>query len=524
MTNLASAFLSSAAAVAELGGNAAGISELDDVLLMAGQKAYVSHQRHMETYGAWIAGEIARRSTRELGFSGLAKREGFPTPEALIQSVTGGSIGEASKLVKVGVMMAEVEEAAAVDAAVKAAAEAATALLDDPDVDVPFDPITLVVVSPDAGWQAPIVSAVADGSLSVDQAESIRKGLGVVDNAITGDMLRAAVEELLTETARGNANRMYRRARELRDALDIDGVAAREKERRDLQFITARLRDDGMVTGSYAFANEDGALWFAAYNQALSPRLGGPRMVDTEQRARDEAITNDPRSRGQIAADIFVGLLRLGIDADPGVILGTRHPSVRVIVEEKVLVARAADPDSVGTGRIEGMIDAISLATIERALCDTGVIGIKFDQDGQCVDLGRDQRLFSSRQKAAMAVRDGGCMAPHCDRPPSFTEAHHIVFWKRDKGKTDIADGILLCRYHHMLFHNNGWEVLRDGGTYCLKPPKSIDARQRLIPMPSKNPTIRAISQANRRAWGLPASAPHESEPSADPPTPAAAA
>jgi hypothetical protein len=126
------------------------------------------------------------------------------------------------------------------------------------------------------------------------------------------------------------------------------------------------------------------------------------------------------------------------------------------------------------------------MATVERLICDSGVIGIVFDDDGQCMNVGRTQRLFTQRQRVALAVRDGGCRFGDCDRPPSWCEAHHIEHWHRDHGKTDVADGILLCRRHHLLVHNNKWEITRDADGYWLTPPRDVDPMQARIPMPTK--------------------------------------
>ncbi|MGB3909892.1 MAG: hypothetical protein WBL06_05425, partial [Pseudolysinimonas sp.] len=41
--------------------------------------------------------------------------------------------------------------------------------------------------------------------------------------------------------------------------------------------------------------------------------------------------------------------------------------------------------------------------------------------------------------------------------------AHHANHWAHG-GRTDIADGILLCRHHHMLLHNNHWKIHRPPG------------------------------------------------------------
>ena len=56
--------------------------------------------------------------------------------------------------------------------------------------------------------------------------------------------------------------------------------------------------------------------------------------------------------------------------------------------------------------------------------------------------------------------------------PASYCEAHHIDHVATENGRTDIDRGILLCRFHHMQLHNNGWKIIRDGhGAFILVPP-----------------------------------------------------
>src|SRR5690606_13676877 len=131
-----------------------------------------------------------------------------------------------------------------------------------------------------------------------------------------------------------------------------------------------------------------------------------------------------------------------------------------------------------GHGRIEGHPEPVSIDTVERHTCDSGTIDITFDTNGQAIDVGREQRLFTHRQRIALAARDGGCMAPGCERPPSWTEAHHIKHWNRDHGKTDLDNGILLCRHHHLLFHDHAWEIIRRDHEFWLIPPTHIDPHQ----------------------------------------------
>ena len=113
-------------------------------------------------------------------------------------------------------------------------------------------------------------------------------------------------------------------------------------------------------------------------------------------------------------------------------------------------------------------------AAMYRSMRWWGTVAVVFDEHGQPLDVGREQRLFTQRQRIALAERDGGCGWTACERPPSWCEAHHIQHWARDGGRTDVADGILLCRHHHVLLHDHHWEIERrgpGGSEYWLIPP-----------------------------------------------------
>lgn len=97
------------------------------------------------------------------------------------------------------------------------------------------------------------------------------------------------------------------------------------------------------------------------------------------------------------------------------------------------------------------------------------------------IDVGRSSRLFTRRQRVALAARDGGCRFEGCDRPPSWTEAHHIEWWSRG-GATSIDNGILLCRHHHLLVHDHGWNIRPDphperpgSNGWLIDPPPALE-------------------------------------------------
>ena len=335
--------------------------------------------------------------------------------------------------------------------------------------------------APPVPWHASIAHAVTDGRVSIAQADAIRAGLGVPTDAVTPEALGEAARELLPDAATLTTGQLHRRARQLRDDLDDTEVANRERMQLEQQHLKAWKRPDGMIEGRFLYAPEPGAFLLSVLDELTHPRRGGPRFVKEEDRARIDSIARDPRPTERIAADGFLELLRIGADADADRVFGSRRPAVRVIVTKETLDSEQdrGEGQSNRRGRGHGIIqdtgEAVSISTIHREICATGTIAVVLDDDGQCVNVGREQRLFTTRQRVGLAVRDGGCIWPGCDRPPSWCGAHHINQWKRDHGNTDIAEGVLLCKHHHLLLHNNGWNITRAGGAYTLVPPRSID-------------------------------------------------
>jgi hypothetical protein len=89
----------------------------------------------------------------------------------------------------------------------------------------------------------------------------------------------------------------------------------------------------------------------------------------------------------------------------------------------------------------------------------------------QPLEVGRTTRVIQPAQRAALAVRDGGCVFPDCARPLAWCEAHHLRHWLHG-GPTDLANLALLCRAHHRAVHEGGWRLQRDpDGRLTATPP-----------------------------------------------------
>jgi len=446
------------------------LTALDDAPLSAVVGAAARLRAAADAVMTAGAGIVAKRSARALGLSGLAQRQGHRTPVAMVQSLTGSTRADAARQVRLGAAMGEADAAARLERDVA-----------DGESTAPSTP-------PAPPWFDIITQAVATHRITSEAGAALLRGLGEPNERVDADALRAAAGDLLREAKTANVDELAKHARWARDRLDPIGVAERTSERYDARSWRFGRNARGMRTAFVEFDDESGEFMDALVGAAMRPRRGGPRFVAADEQARARALLDDPRTNDQLVFDLLMDTLRVGAQADPTVAFGSRQPGVRYVITEEQSQDVGESGATVGTGYFEDSGEAVSGAVIERAICDVGVRPITVDQNGKPLDVGRDQRLFTSRQRVALAIRDGGCLWPGCDRPPSYTEAHHINHWFAHKGRSDTPDGVLLCRHHHMLLHDNKWRIMREGSVYRLIPPPSIDAEQRPILLHSKSP------------------------------------
>lgn len=444
----------------------AAVEALADAELLDAAVLVAQISRQLDVVTARCAGQIARRSRRELGDAGLAAQQGHLNAESLLRDLTRSTFNDASRRIRVGMMLGDAQAA-------RDLGETST-----------FDAIA---------------AGLLDGDLALEAADGVLRALAPVADDVDREALRAATETLAREGATCNADELGKMARGTRDTLDRLGVRDREERLRERRSLRRTPVIDGLRRVTLLLDPESDAVFSGAIDSAMSPRLGGPRFTDRGDQERAGRLIDDPRSNEQLALDVLIDLLRIGVDRDDGRILGSVKPALRVTISLDDLV-RAVDmhadryglehPEGdTGVAWLEGCSQPVSAATARRILCDAGALPIVLGGNGEPLDLGHSKRFFSYPQRVALANRDGGCRWPGCDRPPSWTEAHHLHPWSTG-GKTDLAEGMLLCRRHHLLLHNNGWRIDRapTAGEFLLTPPATVDPHQTPRPMPAKLP------------------------------------
>ena len=126
----------------------------------------------------------------------------------------------------------------------------------------------------------------------------------------------------------------------------------------------------------------------------------------------------------------------------------------------------------------------VTAVTSRRISCDSTIVKIKEDKNGEPLSIGRRSRSIPPPMRRALRIRDGGCRFPGCTNT-RFVDGHHIKHWA-DGGDTSLDNLVLLCRHHHHLVHEGGFacEKSADGEVYFK------DQRQQPLPNWSELPRV----------------------------------
>src|SRR5947209_5439254 len=176
----------------------------------------------------------------------------------------------------------------------------------------------------------------------------------------------------------------------------------------------------------------------------------------------------DDRERDRRLADALVELAGHRLDMGELPQRAGQRPHLQVTASVETLQGADGAP----AGELEFSAGPIAGATVQRLACDAGVTRVLLGPDSAVVDVGRSRRLPSAATRRALAARDRGCVWPGCERPASWTSAHHLQHWAQG-GNTDMANLVLVCYRHHWKVHEGGWQLVRGEDQAVLAVPPS---------------------------------------------------
>ncbi len=286
--------------------------------------------------------------------------------------------------------------------------------------------------------------AFAAGEIGYQHAAAIAWAIHEV-----GPEAAARSESVLVESARVlDPARLRLVTRHVRHCVDPDGALRDANKAYDRRAFYLSESLDGVFHVDGILDAEGGAVLRTALN-ALMPGESG-----------------EPRPAAQRRADALVELARQRLDQGDLPEVGGQRPHLTITARIETLMGEPESP----AGEME-WASPVPAETVRRLACDASISRVLFDPASQPIDVGRATRTISPALRRALAARDRGCRFPGCDRPPSWTDCHHLTHWP-DGGETNPANVVSLCRRHHHRVHEEGWRLARGdgGGLVAIQP------------------------------------------------------
>jgi hypothetical protein len=250
----------------------------------------------------------------------------------------------------------------------------------------------------------------------------------------------AANEEKLLEMARySTATQLEKICRSFR-RVETENNRDTSSER----YARVRDRGDGTVRFEAVLSPDEAARVMEALRVVRSA-MDGADLCDALLRVVDaalaEPVENATRTVGAGRADVVVHFAPSTLDG-----------------------AHAATLDD-GTH--------VPAETLRRVACDCGLIGVREDERGEVLDVGRKTRSIPAALRRAVMLRHPTCAFPGCAHE-RFIDIHHCEHWI-DGGETKLGNLIPLCTYHHRFLHEGGWRVAMHEGVPRFIEPSGVD-------------------------------------------------
>ena len=249
----------------------------------------------------------------------------------------------------------------------------------------------------------------------------------------------------------------YRRVKRLQDLQTVN----EQHGNRTLNYF---FDDDGSLVIKGRFPAEKGALIIKALEMAMDQQFSagaepGPRPIDKIDEALNDvsAETSDNGDDRGTAyqcepinarrADAMAEIVETYLNNNES--SGSTGDRYQVVVHVSAETSDAHIEDG----------PHLAAETSRRVGCDCSLIGVLENGDGEPLSVGRKTRAIPPAIRRALKFRDRGCRFPGCTNT-RFVDGHHVKHWA-DGGETSLENLVQLCRHHHRLVHEGGFDCKR---------------------------------------------------------------
>jgi len=271
----------------------------------------------------------------------------------------------------------------------------------------------------------------------------------------------------------------YRRCKRLQDLDNANEVY----KNRELYYFHD---EDGSLVIKARFPAEQGALVLKAIDMAMEA-----------QEADVTAETSEPETISARRADALAEIAETYMQTEPVPSSTADRYQVVVHVHPRGTPTAETSSAEAGESHIEDS-PHVTAETSRRIACDCTVVGLLEDGEGEPLSIGRRSRAIPPAMRRALRARDKGCRFPGCTNT-RYIDGHHIKHWA-DGGETSLQNLVQLCRRHHRLVHEGGFDCeRRSNGEFEFRDARSLPISTS-VSLPDIDPRINLYDWFEREA------------------------
>jgi hypothetical protein len=296
---------------------------------------------------------------------------------------------------------------------------------------------------------------VAQATVIVRSIQALPQGVSVVDRGRAEAHLVRAAGEFDHQALKVLGRRVF-------EVIDPDAADLAEGARLEAEeaaaaratYLQLSANPDGSHSGRFKIPALHAAMLTKMLHAFTNP--SHRHSTGADQPAADQPGSGERArvSRPERLGEAFCRLLER-VPADRLPLAGGMSASVVVLLDYDRLLS------GLGTAALDTG-QPISAAAARQLACEAGIVPAVWRRAlgsaSVVLDLGRRTRLHTEAQRTALTIRDRGCSTVGCDRPAAWCHAHHDQPWSQG-GPTSVANGRLLCAFHHGKAHSPGYQT-----------------------------------------------------------------
>ena len=328
-----------------------------------------------------------------------------------------------------------------------------------------------------------VAAAAESGAVLPAQAEAITGVLDALPEDFGADVVARGQELMVGFAATHNSTELRRLSRYLLETLAPETVDEREAARLEREhrlalrnrYLTFTPDHQGSVLLRGSLPVADAEAFIAIVDAYAAVRKRGIDRLDPHAEYLTPAMNR---------ADALMAMVRTHARGSLAPNHGGDRPRIVVTMSYDKL-AKAAVDGGLLRGQLVGSAQPVPAGLLRQWLCDADLMPAVLGGESELLDVGRTQRLVTAPIRAALELRDGGCIFPGCDKPPNACQAHHRKPWWAG-GETSLTNLVLVCDHHHGIVEPgrdptaDRWRVeFRADGVPQVIPPKRVDPSQR---------------------------------------------